>query len=47
MYWAKDYRVDIIADIMTLDRFEEILRLLHFSNSDLQPASDSCGYDKL
>jgi hypothetical protein len=47
MYWAKDYRVDIIADIMTRDRFEEILRLLHFSNSDLQPASDSCGYDKL
>lgn len=47
MYWARDHRIAVIADTMKRDRFLEILRLLHFSNNELQPASGSPGSDRL
>jgi hypothetical protein len=38
-YWSREFRVPQVADNMTLNRFEEIKRCLHFSDNSL-PASD-------
>jgi hypothetical protein len=47
MYWARDHRIAVIADTMKHDTFLKILRLLHFSNNELQPASGSPGSNRL
>jgi len=32
-YWSNEFRVAAVADVMTLNRFEEIKRSLHFSDN--------------
>jgi len=35
-YWSSEFRVDQVADIMTLNRFEDIKRFLHFSDNSVE-----------
>ena len=35
-YWSSEFRVDQVADTMTLNRFEDIKRFLHFSDNSVE-----------
>ena len=47
MYWGKECRIPGIADSMTVNRFDQVKRFLHFMNNEelLRPGDD--GYDRL
>uniref|UniRef100_A0A673JYK2 PiggyBac transposable element-derived protein domain-containing protein n=1 Tax=Sinocyclocheilus rhinocerous TaxID=307959 RepID=A0A673JYK2_9TELE len=47
MYWARSTRVDCVADVMSLHRWEAIKRFLHFANNEEQVPAGEPGYDKL
>ena len=47
MYWAPCTRQSIVADAMTVNRFEEILSILHANDNDLEIAKGQPGYDRL
>ncbi|KAL2085795.1 hypothetical protein ACEWY4_019115 [Coilia grayii] len=47
MYWATNIRVDKIADVMSLSRWETIKRFLHFADNNKQVAEGQPGFDKL
>ena len=35
-YWSSEFRVDQVADTMTLNRFEDIKSFLHFSDNSIE-----------
>ena len=47
LYWRASLRNDMVANVMSRDRFEQIVSSLHLSDNDLQPARDSPVYDRL
>ena len=47
MFWSKSMGHTAVNSVLTRDRFEEIIRLLHMSNNTLQPARDDPAFDKL
>ena len=46
MYWQHNTRVDIIANTMGVNRFAEIMQLLHYNDNNLIPAGNSEDYNK-
>ena len=46
MYCTTETRVDKIANVMTRDRFEEILTTIHFNDNALIPDAKSPNYNK-
>ena len=46
-YWSLNTRQDIVADSMTVNRFEEIFSLLHCNDNTMQKQRDEEGYDRL
>lgn len=46
-YWAPNTRQDIVADRMTVNRFEAIFSLLHSNDNTLQKKKGEEGYDRL
>jgi hypothetical protein len=47
MYWSASLRNNMVAGVMTRDRFDYILSCLHLSDNSLQPTSSSPSYDRL
>ncbi|KRY03083.1 PiggyBac transposable element-derived protein 3 [Trichinella patagoniensis] len=48
MYWSTELRCDAIADAMSRNRFQEVLRYLHFNdNSETVLDRESPCYDRL
>ena len=47
MFWSKAMGITAVSNVMTRDRFEEIVNLLHMSNNLLQPKSTDPDYDRL
>ncbi|CAM4569051.1 unnamed protein product [Leuciscus chuanchicus] len=47
MFWRPASRVSQVADTMTLNRWEDIKRFLHFNNNADQPACFDDNFDKL
>ena len=47
MYWSPKTRVPAIADLMTLNKFEKILFLLHVTDTGLMRKKSEHGYDSL
>ena len=47
MYWSPKTRVATVADLMPLNRFEQILSLLHANDNELMKKKDEQGYDRL
>ena len=47
MYWSPKTRVPAVADLMTLNRFEEILSLLNANDNELMKNKGKQGYDRL
>jgi hypothetical protein len=47
MFWSKAMGIKAVSNVMTRDRFEEIINLLHMSNNLLQPKSTDPAYDRL
>jgi hypothetical protein len=47
MFWSASLRNNMVAGVMTRDRFEYILSCLHLSDNSLQPPSSSASYDRL
>ena len=45
-YWAADTRQQVVADTLSRNRFEEILRILHFSDNNQSTKPGDEGYDK-
>lgn len=48
MYWSSlpGMRMDLIANNMTVNRFSEIKRFLHFTNNESKPNSNDPSSDK-
>ncbi|CAK1596298.1 unnamed protein product [Parnassius mnemosyne] len=49
LYWSSDpgFRVDEIANVMTIKRFKVLLRTLHLNDNSKQPQRDEETFDKL
>ena len=47
MYWSQLTRQDSVADVMTINRFEEILSVLHANDNELLKKQGEPGYDRL
>ena len=47
LYWRASLRNEMVAGVMTRDRFEMIISCLHLSDNNLQPGPDSPVYDRL
>ena len=47
MYWAPYSKVCIIADTMSRNRFEDILRLLHYNDNSLDLNKNDPSHNKL
>jgi hypothetical protein len=47
MYWAKESRFPLIADVMSRNRFETIRRYLHFNDNANAKSRDDPAHDKL
>ena len=47
MYWSPKTRVAAVADLMLLNRFEQILSLLHANDNELMKKKGEQGYDRL
>jgi hypothetical protein len=47
MYWSAALRNQMVAGVMTRDRFQYVLSCLHLSDNNLQPPSSSASYDRL
>ena len=47
MYWLLKTRVAVVADFMPLNRFEQILSLLHANDNELMKKRGKQGYDRL
>ena len=46
MYWQDQTRIDLIADAMSVNRFGEIVSVLHFNDNNLIPSGNDNGYNK-
>lgn len=46
-YWRLSLRNEMVAGVMTRDRFEQIVSFFHLSDNNLQPGRDSPDYDRL
>ena len=46
MYWSYKTRVDLIASSMSINRFEEIVSVIHFNDNNKLPNRDSPLYNK-
>ena len=46
-YWASATRQSFVADVMPVNRFEEILSILHASDNGLMKNRNEPGYDRL
>ena len=47
MYWSRATRQPIVANALSINRFEEILSLLHVNDNQLQSVNGTEGYDRL
>ena len=47
MYWSRSTRQGSVADVMMLNRFEEILSVLHANDNELLKKQGEPGYDRL
>lgn len=47
LYWKSSLRNEMVAGVMTRDRFEQIVSCFHLSDNSLQPGRDSPAYDRL
>ena len=47
MYWSAKTRQPIVADAITVNRFEEILSVLHANDNELIKQKGEPGYDRL
>ena len=47
LYWRATLRNEMVAGVMTRDRFEQIVSCFHLSDNNLQPARDSPVFDRL
>ncbi len=47
LYWKNNRRNEMVAGVMSRDRFEQIVSFFNLSDSSLQPACDSPEYDRL
>ena len=46
MYWQSQTRIDLIADAMPVNRFAQILHVLHYNDNNLIPNANSQDYNK-
>ncbi|KAK8758584.1 hypothetical protein V5799_003783, partial [Amblyomma americanum] len=46
-YWSSNTRQDMVADAMTVNRWEEILSVLHLNDAALEKKSSEEGFDRL
>ena len=46
MYWQSQTRIDLIADAMPVNRFAQILHVLHYNDNNLIPNANSQNYNK-
>ena len=46
MYWQDQTRIDLIADAMSVNRFGDIVILLHFNDNNLISSGNDNGYNK-
>nr|XP_004209154.1 piggyBac transposable element-derived protein 2-like [Hydra vulgaris] len=46
MYWSSSTRNELIASAMTINRFDEIMSILHFNDNNKMPDKDSSNYNK-
>ena len=46
MYLQDQTRIDLIADAMSVNRFGEIVSVLHFNDNNLIPNGNNNGYNK-
>ena len=46
MYWQSQTRIDLIADAMPVNRFAQILHVLHYNDNNLMPNANSQDYNK-
>ena len=46
-YWSDAIRQKFVADVMPVNRFEEILSQLHLNDNELECKRDELGYDRL
>lgn len=47
MYWGTSTRINCVASVMSLSRWETIKRFLHFADNNEQVTEGQPGYDKL
>lgn len=47
MYWSPKTRIDAVAETMPRNRFDDILRILHFNDNSKQKGIGEEGYNKL
>jgi hypothetical protein len=47
LFWRNSLRNNMVADVMSRDRFLMIVSYFHLSDSSLQPGRDSPAYDRL
>ena len=46
MYWQSQTRIDLIAEAMPVNRFAQILHVLHYNNNNLIPNANNQDYNK-
>ena len=46
MYWQNQTRIDLIANVMPVNRFAQILSVLHYNNNNLIPDRNNPGYNR-
>lgn len=47
LYWRESLRIDMVASVMSRDRFRTIVSCMHLSDNTQEPARDSAEYDRL
>ena len=47
MYWSPETRIPSIADVMSINRFENLERYFHIADNSKMPKQGEANYDKL